>query len=115
MLQPTVAHSYVNCLKLFGRKYELQSFPLRSDYLRGWETCSLLGPLERANTNYWVHQTHRHNSLESNGQCTYKFVLFEVHAASRVGLVKTDVSEERVTSIFRAEKITRTRKVLDGC
>jgi hypothetical protein len=31
-----------------------------------------------------------------------------------VGLIKTDFSEERVTSIFRVEEITQERKVLDG-
>jgi hypothetical protein len=82
-IPPTLyTHSYINCLKIFGRKYELQTFPLRSDYLRGLETSSLLGPIERADINYWDHQTHRYNSLESDGQCSYKFVGFEVFTAA---------------------------------
>jgi hypothetical protein len=33
----------------------------------------------------------------------------------RVGLVETDVSEERVASIFRVEEITERGQVLNGC
>jgi hypothetical protein len=32
----------------------------------------------------------------------------------RVGLLSTDVSEERVASIFRVKERTRAKKVLDG-